>query len=424
MTTVPFRSRESAMTALQRIVEDEQAPMTAMLELADRCNEVCVHCYQEQGQKGELPTDDWRRALDELAAMGVFIVTLSGGEVTLRKDFLDIVAHARKRKFMVKVYTNGLRIDAAMADALASHAVQEVQISLYSPRAEVHDWVTGVPGSFDKVVRAVKLLRARGVGVAIKTVLTSFNFDDRQRYYALAERLGVDYMMSPDLTPREDGDDAPRSFGLTKEQLFEVARDPKLIQGRKRRPKPRDATALPCRACRTVHIEPNGEVRPCTQLNVAVGHVRDGVASAYESDVARSIRSMTWGALPGCRQCDLNGYCNRCFGTARKEAGDALAPYPSACERARLHYERIEGVAPRVAGDPTVGPYRRTADHEFEVAAYEPRDDPSTAWARTDGPKTPAASPPPHSPGQLVQIRRPGSKEPRSETVPPRAEPG
>src|SRR5690606_1736220 len=150
-------------------------PFSAMLEIADRCNEACVHCYQVQGQKGELETAHWERVMRELAELGVMFLTFSGGEATLRRDFLHLVAYARRLRFAVRIFSNGLNLDAAMAAELGRLSVQEVQISLYSHRAEVHDGVTRVPGSFERVVAAARHLRAAGVQVLLKSPLMSLN---------------------------------------------------------------------------------------------------------------------------------------------------------------------------------------------------------------------------------------------------------
>ena len=64
-------------------------------QIADRCNHTCVHCYQIQGQKGELTTEQVKAALDRMAASGAFFVTFSGGEATLRADLFELIAHAR-----------------------------------------------------------------------------------------------------------------------------------------------------------------------------------------------------------------------------------------------------------------------------------------------------------------------------------------
>ena len=175
--SVPFKGKTSVAALVSKLA-GEETPLSAMIEIADRCNEKCVHCYQVQGQKGEMTTEEIFGVLDELAEMGVLFLTISGGEATLRKDFLDIVAYARKKKFAVKLFTNGLKVTRELASKLGELAVQEVQISLYSSHANVHDWVTNVPGSWEKTTAAARYLVDAGVKVVLKTPVMRINEDD------------------------------------------------------------------------------------------------------------------------------------------------------------------------------------------------------------------------------------------------------
>lgn len=346
-----------------------------MLEIADRCNESCVHCYQVHGQRGELSTAEWMRVIDELAELGVLFLTFSGGEPTLRKDFLELVAHARRRRFAVKVYSNALNIDDALARALGELAVQEVQISLYSHEPSRHDAVTRVPGSFARVLAATRSLRRSGVRVLLKTPLMTTNADALDEYMALAQSLDADFAFDPHLNPREDGDFSPRALAIDKAAYLALRRDPRL---RGPGPQARDLSAAPCGACaNNVHVEADGELRPCTQWAVPTGDARrEPLARAWRENAnANAIRALTWADLPGCRACDLRDYCQRCFADARAEVGSPLLPYPMACRGARWHYEARHGAAPRIAGGSEtsqdgVGPYRRVGEHTFERVAF------------------------------------------------------
>ena len=66
----------SAGAILGRIERSRGRPLRAMIEISDRCNEVCVHCYQEQGLKGEMSTEQVKRVMDELAELGVLVLTI------------------------------------------------------------------------------------------------------------------------------------------------------------------------------------------------------------------------------------------------------------------------------------------------------------------------------------------------------------
>lgn len=432
MTTVPYHRKHSAVSILHALNHGSGRPLVAMIEVADRCNEVCVHCYQIQGQKGELSTQDWRKVLDDLARFGILLLVISGGEATLRRDFLELVAYARKLKFSVKLYTNGLTMTRPLAQSLAELAVQEVQISLYSHRPETHDWVTRVPGSFDKTVAGIRHLVEAGVAVMVKSPLMSFNAEDFSAYIEFVTGLGADYGLDATLTSREDGDAESTRFRMSEEDYRRALEDPRLGRTPRRdHPPPLDRRV--CGACHgTLHIEADGEMRPCAQLGVPVGHaLRDGVAPAYEHHPqGKAIRSLTWGDLHGCRDCDLRAYCGRCFAQARSERGDALGPYASACRRARVHYEvahrcRLDLLAAErdaEAPGPEVGPYRLEAGHR--LVPIEDRVDAGDlerrrmAWVAGEAHGEPERA----RPGQLVQLRRPGAKRARVEKIPLAAE--
>lgn len=426
MTTVPYRSKSSLVGMVSRLAGD--APISAFLEIADRCNEVCVHCYQVQGEKGELPLERIRAVLDELAELGVLFLTLSGGEPTLRADFLDIVRHARARDFAVKIYTNGLTMTRALARALGELAVQEVQISLYSPRPDVHDWVTRVPGSFEKTTAAVRHLREAGIAVVVKTPVMRMNEDDLDAWIALATSLDADYALDPTLDPREDGDRTPDALRISDDAYLRIHRDPRLGLLRSDVPKKELDRSL-CGACSgAIHMEANGELRPCTQLQVPVGNVtRTSIREAWhQSPTAAAMRGITWRDVHGCRDCDLQPFCARCFATAATEGGDALGPYAEACRRARLGYTALLGHAPEIMNatpgrSPELGPYRALGAHRFETAEDVCTAEDEALAARLGWTRRPVAEAvePWYKPGELVQLRRPG-KRPKAEAVPVR----
>src|ERR1035438_4153282 len=85
-------------------------PLSVHLDITYRCNERCVHCYLDHDDHGEMTTAEIVDVLTQLADAGVFFLSLSGGEVLMRRDFFEIVERARQLLFNVKVKTNGVMI--------------------------------------------------------------------------------------------------------------------------------------------------------------------------------------------------------------------------------------------------------------------------------------------------------------------------
>src|SRR5450432_4068140 len=132
-----------------------------------------------------------------MAAAGVFFLTISGGEILMRQDFFEILEHARKLMFCVKLKTNGVMIREEQAERLAWAAIDSVQISIYSHRAEVHDAITKLPGSLKRSVEAAKMLRSHGVRVFLANVLMKQNAADYQGVRALAEATDAIFHLDP-----------------------------------------------------------------------------------------------------------------------------------------------------------------------------------------------------------------------------------
>jgi MoaA/NifB/PqqE/SkfB family radical SAM enzyme len=117
-------------------------PLSVQIDLTYRCNERCVHCYLDHEDHGEMTTAEIKHLLDQMAEAGVFVLTLSGGEILMRKDFFEILEYARKLTFCVKLKTNAVMIREREAARLRDLGVASIQVSIYSHRPEVHDGIT------------------------------------------------------------------------------------------------------------------------------------------------------------------------------------------------------------------------------------------------------------------------------------------
>jgi len=132
-----------------------------------------------------------------MADAGVFYLTVSGGEILMRRDFFEILEYARKRTYCIKLKSNGILIRKKEADRIKALGVESVQISIYSHIAEVHDGITKLPGSLGDSIEAIRRLRAHGIHVIMANVLMVQNATDYAGVKALAEELGAQFIMDP-----------------------------------------------------------------------------------------------------------------------------------------------------------------------------------------------------------------------------------
>ena len=331
----------SLMQEMAQRALDHDIPLSVQLDVTYRCNERCVHCYLDHDDHGEMTTAEIRGVLDQLAEAGVFFLTLSGGEVFMRRDFLEIVEYARSLMFCVKIKTNAFMIREEEAKRLSELMVQDVQVSIYSHRPEVHDAITLLPGSLKRSVNGIRQLRAQGVNVVIANVLMMQNFGDSDGVQALARELGASFTTDPTITPMMDGNRSTLRLGIGIHELHEAFRNSDLVGDVDEfcTPPPvideKIMSELPCSAGHTAcYISPYGELFPCVQFPLPSGSVRRQKFMDIwrHSAQLNEVRSITMADLPVCSGCRHVGACSRCPGLAYME-GNMRGPSELDCEK-------------------------------------------------------------------------------------------
>ena len=331
----------SLMQELAQRALDRDVPLSVQLDVTYRCNERCIHCYLDHNDHGEMTFAEIRGILDQLAEAGVFFLTLSGGEVFMRRDFLDIVEYARSLMFCVKVKTNAFMIREEEAERLRDLMVQDVQVSIYSHRPEVHDAITLLPGSLKRSIEGIRRLRAQGINVVIANVLMAQNLSDSAGVRELASELGASITIDPTITPMMDGDRSILRLGIGMKDLQEVFRNSDLVGDVDEFCAPPPAVdeevmrELPCSAGHTAcYISPYGDLFPCVQFPLPSGNVRRQrfIDIWRHSEQLNEVRSITAGDLPVCSGCSHVGTCSRCPGLAYME-GNMRGPSAQDCEK-------------------------------------------------------------------------------------------
>lgn len=314
----------------------EHVPLDVSLELTNRCNFRCAHCYIPDFHVPDgMRTPRILRLLEELAEMGTLFLALTGGEVLLRKDWAVIARRARKLGFQVMLLTNGALIGDAEAETMAGLDLR-VEISFHSADPEVFDQVTGRKGSFRRVLAAVERLVRHGASVELTVPLTSLNPDAARSVPELAERLGVDYQVYTTLFARKDGHQGPLQLRLPGDQavaLQEEGRSTCLIPGEEATHVNPDEP-LCAAGVRYAAISASGEVRACTVLPGVAGNLNEhSFREIWErSTWLHTLRNTTLRDLKTCSTCPKISYCGRCHAQALVEDGDMLGPSRTACD--------------------------------------------------------------------------------------------
>jgi mycofactocin biosynthetic radical S-adenosylmethionine protein MftC len=340
-------------------------PIQALFELTYRCNHLCTFCNNPLSREGaELDTQEAFSVIAQLKELGVLFVTLTGGEPLLRKDFWEIAEECRRQRLAIRVFSNAYLIDDAVADRLKELSVVETSISIHGSRPEVHEKLTRIPGSFQRVVDAVGRLRARGMRVILKTPVTRLNENDLFDIKKIADDHGAFMVFDTTITPRFDGDVSPLGLAPSEDfyRWFWSPEGAPLRNGVQ--PKPRTYAGREelegcCGTGRSgLMVDPYGSVYPCALWFRKLGNVREQTLTeiwegSQELKKVRQIaKEVQDEVIP---QQEAGEFMSWCPATAEAMTGDAKQAYRPAILNSKymkLAYQaeqalvQIEGLGP------------------------------------------------------------------------------
>lgn len=252
------------------------------LELTDKCNLVCRHCYLSSGPRRPLrrvlTEEDWKAVLESARRLGASSVQLIGGEVALVPELPSLVAYARLVGFdRIEVYSNLTVLRRDQLEAFRrSHAT--LATSLYSERPEVHDAVTARRGSHRRTVANIRKAVATSVRVRVSIVDGIVEGQDRVATERFAISLGA---------------------------LF-VSADGMRLLGRAAHTHTWEMSEL-CGACGDgrLTVDSTGAVFPCTLAKGwPIGDVSTGLSQALANASLRRFRTQLLATpLKSCEMC-------------------------------------------------------------------------------------------------------------------------
>lgn len=307
----------------KKILKAKNIPLEVILEVTRRCNLKCCHCYNVKDNR-ELTTVQVKDVIDQLREAGCLFLVLTGGEVFIRPDFIDIVKYSRHRGLDVKIFTNGTLVTDDIAYELGKLKPNEVGVSVYGATALTHEKITGVKGSFDATVSGITKLKGQGVAVHIKCTLMKENIAEVENVKSMASDLGVTYIIDPTVSPKDDGTKGVLKHRVRAEDLKRIYTEEFAkveYDG--------DEEFFICDAGQIFgSISASGDVYPCVQLPLSVGNVfKEDFKDIWQtSPILQKMRKAKAKDFHGCNSCAISNYCSRCPGLAYIEDGDLFGP--------------------------------------------------------------------------------------------------
>ena len=212
----------------------------AWIELTNKCNLKCVHCYAnsgpEAGQDDILKTQDYKEIISELADLGCRNIQFIGGEATIHKDLIPLIDHALEFNFdSIELYSNLLFLSPALKQRITENNIS-VATSFYSFDAKIHDFITKGTASWERTLKNMRYLIDAGVDLRVGFIEMEENQGHYEKTKDFLKNIGISDLSF----------DSARKFGRK-----DIENKPKISEL--------------CGQCATdvICISPTGLVSPC-----------------------------------------------------------------------------------------------------------------------------------------------------------------
>ena len=337
---------------------DRRTPINATLELTYRCNNNCIHCYcslpagDSAAKREELSTAEIRELFDGLASMGSLWLLLTGGETLLRPDFEEIYLHAKKKGFLITLFTNGTMIDDEIVALLAEYPPFVVEITLYGATEETYEKVTRAKGSYKRCLSGIEKLLKAGIQLKLKTMALTINQHEIAEMDRMARDWGCEFRFDPIIQKRIDGNNysTPERCRISPGEAVGLDRMfPKKMEEYRKfcdrfvtDPHPGDRLYRCGAGVGSVHVNPYGVATGCSMMLRDGFSVRENSLEWIWDEGIRSVIEQEKDFHLPCDDCRLVNLCGQCAAWSLLENGTAEKEVEYLCRIAKIKEKEFD----------------------------------------------------------------------------------
>jgi radical SAM protein with 4Fe4S-binding SPASM domain len=328
------------------------------IELTERCNNNCIHCYINQPQdhresiRREMSTLQVKHILDEAAAMGCLTVRLTGGEPLLRPDFKDIYLYVRKCGIKISLFTNATLITKELVDLFKKYPPGEpIEITLYGMTEQTYETISRVKGSFAAAMTGINLLVENCIPIILKSIRLQGGDDGIIEFQKFAEKYSVKGIsggisMDFNLRARRDSEEKNKRISRIRatpqETLAVLCRDKDAyLKGQKQFAEhfmhPGGDDIFSCGCGKGGSVDAYGKLQPCLLLrhpelvyDLDKGAIKDAINRFFPEVLHKKAENPHY--RKRCAVCFLKGLCNQCPAWSFMENGTLDTPVEYLCE--------------------------------------------------------------------------------------------
>ncbi len=307
--------------------DDLISPMHATIEVTNKCNLRCKHCYLEAGpEKNKMMSlEQFKVVLSELEKNMVVNVEFTGGELFVNPDIYDILKLAFQKFTIIGILTNGIILRDDVLDLLVENKDRTfVNISIDSINSETHDQFRGVQGAFNKTYENVKKMTDKGINVRIASSIFNENMWEIDKLAQLAVDLGARMFSFNFVEEFGRGNNIFKDAyqDLKVKEYVDYLNNEVIEKYKGIIPIQKGEGLLGTRNCgagvNSIVIDPTGKIRPCV-LGPSWCDMGNLFEEPFSTIMKRDIYKQLASILPpyetnGCdKDCRYLSYCKGCY---------------------------------------------------------------------------------------------------------------
>jgi len=328
------------------------------IELTERCNNNCVHCYinQPQGQQDlieeEMSTEMVKDILEQAATLGCLSVRLTGGEPLLRPDFAEIYLYARRKGIKVVLFSNATLITAELITLFKKYPPGEpIEITLYGMKEQSYEAVSRVKGSFAAAMQGISLLIENHIPIVLKSIRLPGSDEEIDEFRHFAEKHSVNgkaggISMDFNLRGRRDNEQKntriSRLRATPQQTLAILSRDEDGYrkgqqQFAEKFMRPGGVDLFNCGCGKGGSVDAYGKLQPCLLMrhpdlvyDLKNGTIQEALDHYFPKVLQQQAQDPLY--LERCAICFLKGLCNQCPAWSWMENGTLDTPVQYLCD--------------------------------------------------------------------------------------------
>lgn len=288
------------------------------LSITDNCQLKCLHCYNQnfERENKELCLDDIKMFVSKINEVKTHFnyynipfhkITITGGEPTLNKQFLDICDYFNELNCQLVILSNGINISNKILDKLKTYNHVEIQVSIDGIK-QTHNKIRG-EGSFEKSVSTIKKLTENGITTTVAFTANSLNYKEFPKVVDYFKHFkNIKCVWADRYACEEDFNLNP----LNKEQTIKLFKDVSVLNnsmsniGKNRMLMPNRKN--PCSVGRGIVIDTFGNLKACGRLNIKVANLYEDTPEEISKKI--KIFAIKFRALPvKCFDCSKLDIC-------------------------------------------------------------------------------------------------------------------